>query len=62
MKRRQVDVRRDREQQRAADFGAGMKAAQIEMAPLLMRRFFVRGMLAGCVLTVAFGYVLRWLL
>lgn len=56
------DRRRMREQQRGADFAAGVEAAKVELAPLLMRRFFTRGLLGGLAVGTLFGYVLGlWL-
>ncbi len=51
---------------RAADFHAGIDAARAAIAPLIMRRYFVRGLLTGMAIGAALVAgalaVVRWLL
>ena len=48
-----------RMQQRVKDFRAGIETAKTAIAPLIMRRYFLRGIAAGVVVTaLLFGVAL----
>lgn len=57
-KRGEKYASRHRAKQRATDFNAGIEAAYKQIGPVIMRRYFLRGMLAGVgVLAVVAGGV-----
>jgi hypothetical protein len=47
---------------RGVDFQAGIHAARAAIAPLIMRRYFLRGMLAGVGVALTLGVGSAWAL
>lgn len=50
-KKKRSGVSSARTRQRAADFRKGVETAKVTVFPLIMRRYFIRGMAAGVVVT-----------
>lgn len=44
-------ISKARAKQRVSDFRKGVETAKVTVLPLLMRRYFIRGMAAGVVVT-----------
>lgn len=51
---------RHRAKQRATDFNAGIEVAYKQIGPVIMRRYFLRGMLAGAGVLAVVASVVVW--